>query len=62
MWAVLRKAFVQANTVTKDASFHFIGSHPMAGSEKSGMEHASVDLLKQATCIITPMNVPMHSL
>ena len=44
----------QANTVTKDASFHFIGSHPMAGSEKSGMEHASVDLLKQATCIITP--------
>ena len=44
----------QANTITSDASFQFIGSHPMAGSEKSGMEHASVELLKQATCIITP--------
>ena len=44
----------QANTITKDASFQFIGSHPMAGSEKSGMEHASVELFKQATCIITP--------
>ena len=44
----------QASTITKDASFHFIGSHPMAGSEKSGMEHASVQLLKEATCIITP--------
>ena len=44
----------QANTITKGASFQFIGSHPMAGSEKSGMEHASVELLRQATCIITP--------
>ena len=44
----------QANIITKDASFQFIGSHPMAGSEKSGMEHASEELLKQATCIITP--------
>ena len=44
----------QASTITKDASFQFIGSHPMAGSEKSGMEHASLELLKQATCIITP--------
>ena len=44
----------KANAITKDAPFHFIGSHPMAGSEKSGMEHASVELLKQATCIITP--------
>lgn len=44
----------KANNITKDASFHFIGSHPMAGSDKSGMEHASVNLLKKATCIITP--------
>ena len=44
----------QASTMTDDASFQFIGSHPMAGSEKSGMEHASLELLKQATCIITP--------
>ena len=44
----------QASTITTNASFQFIGSHPMAGSEKSGMEHASVELLKQGTCIITP--------
>ena len=44
----------QASTITKDTSFQFIGSHPMAGSEKSGMEHANEELLKQATCIITP--------
>ena len=25
---------------------HFVGSHPMAGSEKSGMEHASADLFQ----------------
>ena len=52
--SVKKKICTQANTITKDASFHFIGSHPMAGSEKSGMEHASIELLKQATCIITP--------
>lgn len=44
----------QAKTISNNAHFHFIGSHPMAGSEKSGMEHASAELLKQATCIITP--------
>ena len=34
-------------------SFAFIGSHPMCGSEKSGMEHASADLFEDATCILT---------
>lgn len=32
----------------------FVGAHPMAGSEKSGVENAHVDLFKGATCIITP--------
>lgn len=32
----------------------FIGSHPMAGSEKSGMEYARSDLFDQRTCMITP--------
>jgi prephenate dehydrogenase len=44
----------QAHTIPNDAQFHFIGSHPMAGSEKSGMEYASAGLLKKATCIVTP--------
>ncbi|MGJ8652020.1 MAG: prephenate dehydrogenase [Opitutaceae bacterium] len=33
----------------------FIGSHPMAGSERSGMEHATSDLFENATCLITPL-------
>lgn len=45
----------QAKRIPNSDHFHFIGSHPMAGSEKSGMEFASADLLKQATCIITPV-------
>lgn len=32
----------------------FIGSHPMAGSEKSGIQHAAVDLFKGASVILTP--------
>lgn len=32
----------------------FIGSHPIAGSEKSGAEAASSRLFRKRTCIITP--------
>ncbi len=32
----------------------FIGSHPMAGSEQSGLAAARVDLFEGAACIITP--------
>jgi prephenate dehydrogenase len=32
----------------------FVGSHPMAGSEKSGMSYATADLFKGASCIMTP--------
>lgn len=33
---------------------HFIGSHPMAGSEKRGVEFARADLAQGALCIVTP--------
>jgi prephenate dehydrogenase len=33
----------------------FIGSHPMAGSEKSGMEHAEATLFKNRACLVTPI-------
>ena len=32
----------------------FIGSHPMAGSEKRGMNAAKADLFNSAICLITP--------
>ncbi|HYC72614.1 MAG TPA: prephenate dehydrogenase/arogenate dehydrogenase family protein [Opitutaceae bacterium] len=34
---------------------HFIGSHPMAGSEKTGWEHARADLFVRRTVFITPL-------
>lgn len=35
-------------------SVHFVGGHPMAGSERSGPEAASATLFKDATWAITP--------
>jgi prephenate dehydrogenase len=32
----------------------FVGSHPMAGSERKGASFARADLFEQATCILTP--------
>jgi prephenate dehydrogenase len=33
---------------------HFVGSHPFAGSEKSGAASASADLLREAKVFLTP--------
>ena len=35
-------------------ALRFVGSHPMAGSERSGYAHARVDLFDGATVIVTP--------
>jgi prephenate dehydrogenase len=32
----------------------FIGSHPLAGSEKQGWEHARADLFEGRVCVVTP--------
>ena len=34
---------------------HFVASHPMAGSEKTGWEHASEALFSHRTCFVTPL-------
>jgi len=34
---------------------HFVGSHPMAGSEKTGWEHGTADLFARRTCFVTPL-------
>lgn len=34
---------------------HFIGAHPMAGSEKTGWEHSRADLFERRTCFVTPL-------
>jgi len=39
--------------LSKNRSISFVGSHPMAGSEKNSVEFARRDLLKNAPCIVT---------
>jgi prephenate dehydrogenase len=34
---------------------HFVGSHPMAGSEKTGWEHGTARLFAQRPCFVTPV-------
>ena len=36
------------------AGAHFIGSHPMAGAEKTGVLHARANLFQDAVCAVTP--------
>lgn len=49
------KAYVHRTTGTMltDRGRQFIGSHPMAGTEKQGFENAYADLLKDATVVVT---------
>jgi prephenate dehydrogenase len=35
-------------------NFVFIGSHPLAGSERKGVEFSAADLFKGSVCVITP--------
>jgi len=37
------------------AHAHFVGAHPMAGSEKTGWEHGTAELFVHRTCFVTPL-------
>jgi prephenate dehydrogenase len=43
----------QAEKILSAPSF-FVGSHPLAGSEKKGVGNATADLFEKATCLMTP--------
>ena len=45
-----------ARSALAQSTATFIGSHPMAGSENAGMEHAKADLFNNAACILTPLD------
>jgi prephenate dehydrogenase len=49
-----KRAVVSAAENTLPLGVHFVGSHPMAGSEKRGVEFAKADLFDKAVCITTP--------
>ncbi len=39
---------------TEKSSLQFVGGHPIAGSEQSGISAAREDLFEGATCVLTP--------
>ena len=49
-----KRAVVAAAERVLPAGVRFVGSHPMAGSEKRGVEFARADLFRGARCITTP--------
>ena len=40
--------------LAREAGAHFVGSHPMAGAEKTGVAASRVDLFANAVCVVTP--------
>jgi prephenate dehydrogenase len=44
----------ELESVVKKAGAHFIGSHPMAGAEKTGVAVARENLFEKAICVLTP--------
>ena len=49
-----KRSVVEAAEASLPGRVQFVGSHPMAGSEKRGVQHARADLYAGALCIITP--------
>lgn len=49
-----KRSVVRAAKQWLPPTVHFVGSHPMAGSEKRGVEFARTDLFDNAMCILTP--------
>jgi prephenate dehydrogenase len=43
-----------AEPLCRSVGAHFVGSHPMAGSEKAGVAAARTDLFESAVCVVTP--------
>lgn len=44
-----------------DDGIKYIGSHPMAGSEKNGFEHADAGLFEGRLCLFTPRETDDHN-
>lgn len=49
-----KRQIVESAESLLPAGVHFVGSHPMAGSEQRGVAHADMNLFKGAMCLLTP--------
>ncbi len=47
------KKFIEDEVYSKPRNFNYVGCHPMAGKEVSGIENACVDLFDNANMVIT---------
>jgi prephenate dehydrogenase len=44
----------ELESIISKTGAHFVGSHPMAGAEKTGVRAARADLYANAVCVVTP--------
>jgi prephenate dehydrogenase len=44
----------ELESLLQKSSAHFVGSHPMAGAEKTGVGASRADLFVDAICVVTP--------
>lgn len=47
------KEFIEDTVYSRQRNFNYVGCHPMAGKEVSGIENACVDLFDRANMVIT---------
>jgi prephenate dehydrogenase len=50
------------SALRKRPDVNFVGAHPIAGSEKTGVQNATADLFSGATCVITTNHTRRSSL
>lgn len=50
----VKGSLVERSEAVMPAGVHFVGAHPIAGKEKTGVAAGSVHLFKGARCIVTP--------
>jgi prephenate dehydrogenase len=53
--SVKASVVAEVEPLISGAGAHFIGSHPMAGAEKTGVESARAELFAGAICVLTPV-------
>ncbi len=51
----VKSVISRACSAALDSKARFVGSHPMTGSEKTGMENADANLFVDRACFVTPL-------